>query len=121
MPEYVDGFVIVIPKKKIEAYQKLAKKAGKIWMEYGALDYRECVAEDLKAEFGLPFPKLVGGLKSTETVVFSWIVYKSRKSRDTINKKVMNDPRLSDMSPDDMPFDMKRMAYGGFETLVKYR
>lgn len=119
MPEYVDGFVIVVPKKKIEAYKKLAKKAGKIWLEYGALDYRECVAEDVKADFGLPFPKLVGGIKSTETIVFSWIVYKSRKHRDAVNKKVMADPRI-ECDPNDMPFDVKRMSYGGFETMVKF-
>jgi uncharacterized protein YbaA (DUF1428 family) len=119
MPQYVDGFVIVVPKKKIEAYKRLAKKAGKIWMEYGALDYRECVAEDMKADFGLPFPKLVGGVKPTETVVFSWIVYKSRKDRDKINQKVMADPRI-ECDPNDMPFDLKRMSYGGFETLVKF-
>lgn len=119
MPEYVDGFVIVVPKKKIEAYKKLAKKAGKIWLEYGALSYRECVAEDMKADFGLPFPKLVGGIKPSETIVFSWVTYKSRKHRDAVNKKVMSDERL-ECDPNDMPFDMKRMSYGGFETLVKY-
>ena len=120
MPQYVDGFVIVIAKKNVEAYKKLAKKAGKIWMEYGAIDYRECVAEDLKADFGLPFPKLVGGIKPSETIIFSWITYKSRKQRDSVNKKVMADERLASMHPDEMPFDMKRMSYGGFETLVKY-
>lgn len=119
MPEYVDGFVIVVPKKKIEAYKKLAKKAGKIWLEYGALDYRECVAEDMKADFGLPFPKLVGGIKASETIVFSWVTYKSRKHRDAVNKKVMSDERL-ECDPNDMPFDMKRMSYGGFETIVKF-
>jgi uncharacterized protein YbaA (DUF1428 family) len=119
MPEYVDGFVLVVPKKKLEAYKKLAKIAAKVWMEHGALDYRECVLEDKKCDFGVSYPKLVGGLKPSETVVFSWITYKSRKHRDTVNKKVMADPRL-ECDPNDMPFDVKRMSYGGFETIVKF-
>jgi uncharacterized protein YbaA (DUF1428 family) len=119
MPEYVDGFVLVVPKKKIAEYKKLATKASKIWREHGALDYRECVGEDLKAKFGLPFPKLAKA-KPTETVVFAWITYKSRKHRDTVNAKVMKDKRMEGMcDPQNPPFDMKRMSYGGFETLVK--
>lgn len=121
MPEYVDGFVIKVPKKKIEAYRKIAKKAAKIWMEHGALDYRECVGEDLKIPFGLPFTKMVGA-KPSETVIFSWITYKSKAQRDKINAKVMADPRLADMGPDSMPFDCnKDMSFGGFETLVSVR
>lgn len=120
MAKYVDGFVLVVPKKKIDAYKKLAKKAGKIWREHGALEYRECVGEDLKVKFGLPFTKLVK-TKPSETVVFSWIVYKSRKDRDRVNAKVMSDERLTGdgMDHKDMPFDMKRMTYGGFEILVE--
>jgi len=119
MAKYVDGFVLVVPKKKIEAYRKMARKAGKIWREHGALEYRECVGEDLKVKFGLPFPKLAKA-RPSETIVFSWIVYKSRKDRDRVNAKVMSDKRLSEgMEHIDMPFDIKRMAYGGFEILVE--
>ncbi len=116
MPEYVDGFVMVVPKRNMPAYKKMAAQAGKIWREHGALEYRECVGEDMKAEHGLPFPKLTG-MKANETVVFAWIVYKSKRDRDRINKKVMADPRLK--CPDPMPFDMKRMSYGGFDVIVK--
>ncbi|MCC7305833.1 MAG: DUF1428 domain-containing protein [Alphaproteobacteria bacterium] len=117
MPKYVDGFVIPMPKKNIGAYKKMAQKACKIWMEHGALDYNECVGEDLKMPFGLPFPKLAK-TKPGETVVFAWITYKSRKHRDAVNKKVMADPRL-EMDMDKMPFDIKRMSYGGFEVIVE--
>ena len=113
---YVDGFVLVVPKKKIALYKKIARKAGRIWREHGALDYRECVGDDLKVKFGLPFPKLTKA-KAGETVVFSWIVYKSRAHRDKVNAKVMADKRLK-MEGTEMPFDMKRMAYGGFKTVV---
>lgn len=114
MSKYVDGFVIPIPKKKVPAYLKMAKAASKIWMEHGALEYREAIGEDLKPKFGLPFTKLTK-LKPTETVVFSWIVYKSRAHRDKVNAKVMKDPRIESMcDPKDIPFDAKRMAYGGF-------
>jgi uncharacterized protein YbaA (DUF1428 family) len=116
---YVDGFVLPVPKKNMKAYRAMAAKAGKIWREYGALDYKECVGDDLQVKMGLPFPKLVKP-KSGETVVFSFIVYKSRKHRDQVNKKVMKDPRLAAMcDPKSTPFDVKRMAYGGFETLVE--
>ena len=118
MVKYVDGFVLVLPKKNVEAYKKMSKKAGKVWREHGALEYRECIGEDMKVKFGLPFPKLTK-TKPSETVVFSWIVYKSRKDRDRVNAKVMSDKRLSQgMENMEMPFDMKKMAYGGFEVLV---
>ena len=116
---YVDGFVLVVPKKKLPAYVKLARKAAKVWRDHGALDYRECVGDDLKVKMGLPFPKLAKA-KAGETVIFSWISYKSRAHRDKVNKKVMADKRLFDGMPKEMPFDMKRMAYGGFKTLVEF-
>jgi len=115
---YVDGFVIPVPKKNIKAYRAMAQKAGKIWMEFGALEFRECVAEDVKPGKVTSFPQSVK-LKKDETVMFSWIVYKSRKDRDRINKKVMMDPRLAKMMQGkDTPFDAKRMIYGGFKTIV---
>jgi uncharacterized protein YbaA (DUF1428 family) len=115
---YVDGFVIPVPKKNIKAYRAMAQKAGKIWMEFGALEFRECVADDVKPGKVTSFPQSVK-LKKDETVMFSWIVYKSRKDRDRINKKVMMDPRLAKMMQGkDTPFDAKRMIYGGFKTIV---
>ena len=118
MPKYVDGFVIPIPKKNLPAYFKMANAASKVWIEHGALEYRESVGEDLKTEFGLPFTKLAK-TKPNETVVFSWIVYKYRAHRDKVNAKVMKDPRLSEMcDPKSMPFDAKRMSYGGFTVEV---
>lgn len=114
---YVDGFVIPVPKKNIAAYKKLAAKAGKIWMEHGALQYVEAVGEDMNVKFGLPFPKLVKP-KPNETIVFSWIVYKSRKHRDQVNAKVMKDKRMDPSKMKEMPFDCKKMAYGGFTVLV---
>jgi len=113
---YADGFVIVCQKKGVDAYRRISRKAGKIWKEHGALDYKECVADDIAVKFGIPFGKLTK-VKASETVIFSWIVYKSKKARDAINKKVMADPRLK-MSPDTMPFDVKRMSYGGFKVIV---
>ncbi len=114
MPKYVDGFVIAVPKKNLPTYLKMAKAASKVWMEHGALEYREAVGEDLKTKFGLPFTKLAQ-TKSNETVVFSWIAYKSRAHRDKVNAKVMKDPRLEGMcDPKNPPFDTNRMAYGGF-------
>ncbi len=113
---YVDGFVIPVPKKQLAAYRKISVKAGKIWKEYGALDYKECVGDDLKVKWGTPFLKLARA-KPGETVVFSWITYKSRAQRDRINAKVMRDPRLK-MDGATMPFDMKRMTYGGFKVFV---
>jgi len=116
VPRYVDGFVLPIPKKNAAAYRRMAQKAGKIWREYGALEYRECIADDVKPGKHTSFPQSVK-LKPGEVVWFSWIVYKSRKHRDRVNAKVMADPRLK-MSPESMPFDGKRMIYGGFETRV---
>jgi len=113
---YVDGFVIPVPKKQLAAYKKISAKAGKIWKEFGALDYKECVGDDLKIKWGTSFTKLAKA-KPTETVVFSWITYKSKAQRDKINAKVMKDPRLK-MDGKDMPFDMKRMSYGGFKVFV---
>lgn len=114
---YVDGFVTPVPKRKLQAYRRLAQKAGQVWREYGALEYRECVGDDLAVKMGTPFPRLVKS-KRGETVLFSWIVYRSRAHRDQVNAKVMKDPRLANMDSKSMPFDMKRMAYGGFKTLV---
>lgn len=120
MANYVDGFVLPIPKKNIEAYKKMAKKAGKIWMEHGALEYFECQGDDIKPGKLTSFPQSVK-LKKDEVVFFSWIIYKSRSHRDKVLKKVMNDPRLAGMDPSMMPFDMKRMIYGGFKPLVIYK
>ena len=116
---YVDGFLLPIPKKNVRVYRRIAQKAGKVWREHGALEYRECVGDDLKVKGMVPFPRKVN-LKPGETVVFSWIVYKSRAHRDRVNAKVMKDPRLAKMmeDPNSMPFDVKRMAYGGFKVLV---
>jgi len=113
---YVDGFVIPLPKKNVQAYRRIALKAGKIWREYGALEFRECVGDDLAVKGMVPFSRRIK-LKPGETVVFSWIVFKSRAHRDRVNAKVMKDPRL-DMDPRSMPFDVKRMLYGGFKVLV---
>ncbi len=118
--QYVDGFIVPVPKKKLDAYRALARKAGKIWREHGALEYRECVAEDVKPGKLTSFPQSVK-LKPQETVVFSWIVYKSRAHRDRVNAKVMKDPRLADMmDAKKLPFDGKRMIYGGFEMILKF-
>ncbi len=115
---YVDGFVVPVPKRKLEAYRRIARKAGKIWREHGALDYKECVADDVKPGKHTSFPQSVK-LKPGETVMFSWIVYKSRAHRDRVNAKVMKDKRLKPMmDPKAMPFDGKRMFWGGFKVLV---
>jgi uncharacterized protein YbaA (DUF1428 family) len=115
---YVDGYVIPIPKKNLSVYRKIAQKAGKIWREHGALEYRECVGEDLNVKWGVPFSKTLK-TKSSETVIFSYIVFKSRAHRDSVNAKVMKDPRLEKiMDLVSMPFDCKRMVYGGFKVLV---
>lgn len=115
---YVDGFVLPIPKKKLPAYRKMAQTAGKVWKSHGALEYRECVGDDLDVKMGLPFPKTIK-VKPGETVAFSWIVYKSRAHRDQVNAKVMKDPRLAKMmDPKAMPFDCSRMTYGGFKMIV---
>ncbi len=117
---YVDGFVLALPKKNIAAYKKMASKAGKIWRKYGALDYKECVGDDFRSVYGgIPFPKTVKA-KPSETVVFAYIVFKSRKHRDQVNAKVMKDPSMdaSNFEGKPMPFDMKRIVYGGFTVLV---
>jgi uncharacterized protein YbaA (DUF1428 family) len=115
---YVDGFVIPIAKKNVPAYRRIASEASKVWMDHGALEYRECAGDDLNTHCGAPFPKLLR-LKPSETVIFAWIVFKSRAHRDRVNAKVMKDPRLANMSPAMMPFDLKRMTYGGFKVLVQ--
>jgi uncharacterized protein YbaA (DUF1428 family) len=116
MPLYVDGFVLPCPKKKIAEYRKMASKAGKVWMEYGALEYRECVLDD-NPKGALPFGKAFR-TKPGETVIFAWVTYQSRAHRDKVNKALLADPRMSPEAMSDMPVDMKRMAYGGFTTLV---
>ena len=113
---YVDGFVIPVPKSKIAAYKKMAKLGAKIWREYGALDYYECVGDDLNIKGITSFRKLAK-LKPNETVIFAWIVYKSKAHRNQVNKKIMQDPRMQ--SYPEMPFDPKRMTFGGFKVLVK--
>jgi uncharacterized protein YbaA (DUF1428 family) len=114
---YVDGYVLPVPRKNLGAYRAIARKAGKIWREHGALEFRECAGDDLDVKGMVPFPRTIK-LKRGETVVFSWIVFKSRAHRDRVNAKVMSDPRLSGMDPKSMPFDCKRMVYGGFKELV---
>ena len=119
MASYVDGFIVPVPKKKLQAYRRMAQKAGRIWREHGALDFVECVADDVKPGKLTSFPRSVK-LKAGETVLFSWITYQSRAHRDRVNKKVMADPRLKDMMDmKSMPFDAKRMIYGGFKVLVQ--
>ena len=118
MAKYVDGFVVPVPKRNLDAYRRQARRAGKIWIEHGALEFKECVAEDVQAGELTSFPQSVQ-LKRGETVVFSWIAFKSRAHRDRVNAKVLADPRLADaMDSKSQPFDAKRMIYGGFETMV---
>jgi len=119
---YIDGYVLPLPKKNLQAYRRLAQKAGRIWREHGALEYRECVGDDLAPNIGgqrMPpvFPRMTR-LKRGETVVFAWIVFRSRAHRDKVNAKVMADPRTISLAGAKMPFDPKRMAYGGFRVLV---
>ena len=115
---YVDGFVVPVPKRKIQAYRRMARTAGKVWREHGAVEYVECIADDVKPGKWTSFPQAVK-LKPGEAVAFSWIVYKSRRDRDRINKKVMKDKRLASMmDPKKLPFDGKRMFWGGFKVLV---
>jgi uncharacterized protein YbaA (DUF1428 family) len=119
MANYVDGFVIPVPKRNIAAYRRMAQAAAKIWMEHGALEYRECVGDDLKTDMAMSFPR---GIKSKprETVVFSWVVFKSRAHRDRANARIMKDPRIAKMMEGkEMPFDCKRMLYGGFKIIVQ--
>lgn len=115
---YVDGFVLPVPKKNLATYRRLAQKAGKLWREHGALDYKECAGDDLNTKMGVPFTKSAKA-KSGETVVFAYILFRSRKHRDQVNAKVMKDPRIKGMCDEkSMPFDVKRMVYGGFKVLV---
>jgi uncharacterized protein YbaA (DUF1428 family) len=115
MSKYVDGFVLPVPKRNMAAYRRMAAQAGKIWRDHGALDYKECVGDDLKIKMGIPFPRGIRS-KPGETIVFAYIVYKSRAHRDRVNAKVMKDSRLK--MPKSMPFDVKRMLYGGFKVLI---
>ena len=117
MAKYVDGFLLPVARRKLAAYKSIARKSGKIWMEYGALAYFECVGDDMKS-FGALFPK-AAKTKAGEVVVFSYIVYRSKAHRDSVNTKIMKDPRLAAMCGKDMPFDVKRMCYGGFRVLVE--
>ena len=118
MARYVDGFVLPVPTRNLDAYRRMARKAGKIWREHGALEYRECLADDVQVGEVTSFPRSVQ-LKRGETVVFAWIVFKSRAHHDRVNAKVMKDPRLAEMmDAKAMPFDGKRMIYGGFEVVV---
>jgi uncharacterized protein YbaA (DUF1428 family) len=118
MSKYVDGFVLPVPKSNLEAYRRMAREAGEVWLEYGALEFVECVGEDVKPGEVTSFPQSVH-LKPDETVIFSWIVYESRAQRDAVMEKVMKDPRLANKGPNDMPFDGRRMFWGGFETIVE--
>ena len=118
MAKYIDGFVLPIPKKSIAAYRRMASLGGKVWREHGALQYMECVGEDLNVKFGMSFPKGIK-IKKGETVVFAFIVYKSRAHRDRVNARVMKDPRMSPDMVKEMPFDPKRMIWGGFDTIVE--
>ncbi|MFN8391414.1 MAG: DUF1428 domain-containing protein [Bdellovibrionota bacterium] len=115
---YVDGFVIPIAKKQVASYRRIAKAAGKVWMDHGAIQYYECVGDDMGTPMGVPFPKLTK-LKKTDTVIFSWIVYRSKAHRDKVNAAVMNDKWMSKMLTMKMPFDVKRMSYAGFKTIVE--
>jgi len=119
MAHYVDGFIVPVPTANLEAYRKMAETAGKVWKEYGALEYWECVGDDVQPGKVTSFPQAVQ-LKEDETVVFSWIVYESREARDRINEKVMADPRIKDsMDETSMPFDGMRMFWGGFKSIVE--
>ena len=118
MAKYVDGYVLPVPKKNLRAYRRMAQRAGKVWREHGALEFRECVGDGLKTKMAASFPRTIK-LKPGETVVFSWIGFKSRADRDAVNAKVMKDTRLAKMmDPKAMPFDSKRMVYGGFKVMV---
>jgi uncharacterized protein YbaA (DUF1428 family) len=114
---YVDGFVLAVPRKNLPAYRRMSRKAGRIWREHGALEYRECAGDDLKVEGVLGFPKLLK-LKGDEVAVFAWIIYKSRAHRDRVNAKVLSDKRMMTPDASAMPFDVGRMAYGGFKVFV---
>jgi len=116
--KYVDGYVVPVPRRNLAVYRGLAQKAGKVWREHGALEFRECVGDDLKVKMAASFPRTIRA-KAGETVLFSWIVFKSRAHRDSVNAKVMKDPRLEKMmNMNSLPFDSKRMVYGGFKVMV---
>jgi uncharacterized protein YbaA (DUF1428 family) len=118
MPRYVDGFVLPLPRRNVAAYQRLSRRASVVWREHGALEYRECLGDDLKVKGTAAFPRL-SRCKPGETVVFAWISYRSRAHRDRVNARVMKDPRIARMmSAKAMPFDARRMAYGGFRVFV---
>ena len=115
---YVDGFIVPVPIKNLPAYRRMSRLMGKVWRDHGALEYRECIADDVKVGKVTSFPQSVK-LKAGETVIFAWIVYKSRTHRDRVNAKAMKDPRLAAiMNPKSMPFDGKRMFYGGFKVMI---
>jgi uncharacterized protein YbaA (DUF1428 family) len=117
--KYVDGYVLPVPKRNVQTYRRIAQAAGKIWREHGALEYRECAGDDLNVKMGTSFTRSVKARRG-ETVFFSWIVYKSRAHRDLVNARVMKDPRIAKMMEGKpMPFDLKRMVYGGFKILVE--
>jgi uncharacterized protein YbaA (DUF1428 family) len=120
MSHYVDGYVLPVPKDNVEAYRKMAEKAAAVWREHGALEYVECIADDVEPGEVTSFPQSVN-LKADETVVFSYIVYDSREHRDRVNEKALQDPRIAGMDPKTMPFDAKRMFWGGFKTLIELR
>ena len=117
MAKYVDGFILPVPKRNVDAYRRMARRAGRIWREHGALEYRECIADDVKRGKVTSFPQSVDQ-KRGETVVFAWIVYRSRAHRDTVNAKVMADPRIAGMDSDAMPYDTARMFWGGFDVIA---
>jgi uncharacterized protein YbaA (DUF1428 family) len=114
---YVDGYVLPVPKRNLRKYRGIASQASKIWMDHGALEYRECAGEDMNVKFGVPFSKMMK-LKAGETVIFAWIVFKSKKDRDRVNAAVMKDPRMGKMMKAAEVFDHKRMSYGGFDVIV---
>ena len=114
---YVDGFVLPVPKKKLAAYRRMARLGAAVWCDHGAVAYMECVGDDLNVKMGIPFTKGIRS-KPGETIIFSWIVFKSRAHRDRVNAKVMKDPRMANMDPKSMPVDAKRMLYGGFKVIV---
>lgn len=117
MAKYVDGYLLTVPKKKIEEYRRIARLAGKVWRDHGALEYRECAGEDMSNQWSVAFPKLMKP-KAGEVIIFSWIMFKSRAHRDKVNKKVQGDKRMAAMSKKPMPFDLKRIVYGGFSAIV---
>ncbi len=118
MSVYVDGFIVAVPRKNLDAYRRLARKAGKVWKEHGALAYVEALADDVQPGKVTSFPQAVK-LRSDEVVVFSWIMFKSRRHRDSVNKKAMADPQLAGMDPKTLPFDAQRMIWGGFKSIVQ--